>query len=327
VSDTITLDTEIPTGSIQINANAIETSSATVTLSLSASDANGIAQMRFSNDGTDWTSWEPFFETKTWTLTPIIGTKLVFAQFKDNADLNSTMCSDTIALVEATRPSPSEPTPKTGNIIIHVKDKNNAPIEGATVTSTNQPAGQPKLTGTTDATGTATFQNIVPGAYTLQASKQSLSKVGAEATVKSQETTSIMIKLVEDFVIPTVSLTIANANSGLASRSFTVTANGKNGNGIANITLYVDGTPVASWNTAGTYTYSEGVYSKGRHTCYVEAYDNQGAKTRDPPSEILSFYVSESTIFESNELWKIVGVILVIANGAGLIFLSLKRRK
>jgi hypothetical protein len=81
-SDSIILDTTPPTGSIAINDNAPYTNSTSVTLTLSASDANGVSQMCFSNDNVTWTSWETYSTSKSWTLPSGDGTKTVYVKFK-----------------------------------------------------------------------------------------------------------------------------------------------------------------------------------------------------------------------------------------------------
>jgi len=105
---TIRIDITPPSGSISINAGATYATSTSVTLALSATDAaSGVAQMRFSNDGSSWTNWESYAMARSWTLASGDGTKTVYVQFKDNADLISSSYSDTIVLDTA---FPSPPT-------------------------------------------------------------------------------------------------------------------------------------------------------------------------------------------------------------------------
>jgi len=112
-SHTVTLtfqDITPPTGSIVINGGAPRTLTTSVTLSLSASDTgSGVSQMRFSNDGSTWSSWEAYGASKPWTLTPGIGTKTVYVQYQDSAGNSSGSFSDTILLVNA-HTTPSEGT-------------------------------------------------------------------------------------------------------------------------------------------------------------------------------------------------------------------------
>lgn len=98
-------DTQPPTGSLLINGGQAYTPSVQVTLSLTATDNSGVvAAMRFSNDGTNWSVWEPFQASKTWSLTPGDGLKRVYAQFRDPAENVSPAFSASITL--DTRPPP-----------------------------------------------------------------------------------------------------------------------------------------------------------------------------------------------------------------------------
>jgi len=61
-----------------------------------------------------------------------------------------------------------------GGVDVHVYVRNvrdNTPIAGALVKSTNQPIGQSPLSGQTDANGKVEFNNILVGSYTIEASK------------------------------------------------------------------------------------------------------------------------------------------------------------
>jgi hypothetical protein len=103
-------DTTPPSGSIAINDNAATTNSIAVKLTLSAFDASGVTQMRFSNDGTTFTTAEPFATTKDWTLSTGDGLKTVSVQFQDGAGNWSASFTDTITLDTSTPPPPPPPT-------------------------------------------------------------------------------------------------------------------------------------------------------------------------------------------------------------------------
>lgn len=91
-----TVEQTPPIGTVSINAGATYTNSANVTLTLAGTDTGGsaLAQMRFSNDGTTWSTWETYATTKAWTLSAGDGTKTVYAQFKDWAGNASGQISD-----------------------------------------------------------------------------------------------------------------------------------------------------------------------------------------------------------------------------------------
>jgi Tol biopolymer transport system component len=94
----IKLDKTAPTGSVIINNEDNSTASTSVTLTLSANDTSGAAQMRFSDNETYWTSWETYTTSKNWTLPSGDGEKTVYVQFKDTAGWVSGSYSATILL-------------------------------------------------------------------------------------------------------------------------------------------------------------------------------------------------------------------------------------
>jgi hypothetical protein len=103
-TDSIVLDTTAPVCSISINAGGDYTNSTSVTLNLSATDAgSGVTEMRFIDEATPWTAWEPYATTKAWTLPSTEGSRVVFVEFKDAVGHTSN-CSDKI-LLDTTGPS------------------------------------------------------------------------------------------------------------------------------------------------------------------------------------------------------------------------------
>ncbi|MCK4757538.1 MAG: Ig-like domain-containing protein, partial [Thermoplasmata archaeon] len=99
-SDSIILDTMDPVAvSVDIDDGAAYAISTSVTLSIYASDANGIYQMMLSNDGVfDSETWEAYATTKAWVLSNGDGIKTVYVLFRDDALLESDVISDTIIL-------------------------------------------------------------------------------------------------------------------------------------------------------------------------------------------------------------------------------------
>ncbi|MDP2923520.1 MAG: hypothetical protein Q8O30_07390, partial [Candidatus Omnitrophota bacterium] len=92
-------DATPPTGSIKINNGATFTNSINVTLNLSATDTgSGVAQMKFSNNNSTWSSPEPYATTKSWILSTGSGTKKVYVKYQDNAGNWSRAYSDRITL-------------------------------------------------------------------------------------------------------------------------------------------------------------------------------------------------------------------------------------
>ncbi|MCJ7613488.1 hypothetical protein MUO71_01810 [Candidatus Bathyarchaeota archaeon] len=112
----IDIDKTPPNGSVLIDGGVKEAFSTLVTLNLSVIDEpsgptthppsgyiwgvpSGPSDMRFSNNGAFWSTWESFASNKTWNLEAGAGTKTVYVQFRDNAGLVSETLTDTINLI------------------------------------------------------------------------------------------------------------------------------------------------------------------------------------------------------------------------------------
>jgi uncharacterized delta-60 repeat protein len=100
-------DTTGPTGSLVINSGVASTTSRSVVMNPSATDGSGVLDMRFSNDNTVWSGWEPYSTYKEWTLQGGNGSKTVYAQYRDTL-FNSSAgpISATITLSESIPPDP-----------------------------------------------------------------------------------------------------------------------------------------------------------------------------------------------------------------------------
>ena len=103
-TETYTIDTTPPTGTITINLGAASTNNINVTLTLSCSDANGCSQMQFSNDSITYSTPEAYSTTKAWALSLGDGTKTVYVKFKDTLGNWSVAYSNTI-LLDTTAPA------------------------------------------------------------------------------------------------------------------------------------------------------------------------------------------------------------------------------
>lgn len=116
-SDGILVDQTAPSGTVTINSGAGYTNSLSVTLALFATDNCGtVSQMQFSNDGTTYTTPEPYAATKSWTLTAGQGVKTVFVKFKDPTGNWSTAANDSIT-VDTTPPGVTVTFPVDGSVL------------------------------------------------------------------------------------------------------------------------------------------------------------------------------------------------------------------
>src|SRR3989338_4679002 len=97
--DTITLDLNLPTGTVLINDNDEFSTSRDVTLSLTQADeGSGADQMRFKMNEGDWSDWEAVASEKEITLDDLDGEQRVYYEVKDNVDRTSVTYSDSISL-------------------------------------------------------------------------------------------------------------------------------------------------------------------------------------------------------------------------------------
>jgi hypothetical protein len=67
-----------------------------VTLALSASDANGVTQMRLRNEPEVWAAWEPFVASRAWVLPPEHGEHTIWVQYRDAAGNLSPAYADSV---------------------------------------------------------------------------------------------------------------------------------------------------------------------------------------------------------------------------------------
>jgi beta propeller repeat protein len=95
--------------SFAINGGAAQTDSTTVTLNYTVTDGSPLMRMRFSNDGATWSAWEPYADSKLWTLTGGLGMKTVWCSFEDvhGHVAGEGSVSDTIELVSSSSPGPA----------------------------------------------------------------------------------------------------------------------------------------------------------------------------------------------------------------------------
>jgi hypothetical protein len=77
-----------------------------------------------------------------------------------------------------------------GTLALCIKDDTGTPITGANVTSTSQPTGMNKLSGTTNSTGYTTFPNAKEGNYTFNVSKDGYNPITQTVNFKTNSTTA-----------------------------------------------------------------------------------------------------------------------------------------
>lgn len=99
-SETYTIDSVPPSGTVTINQGTSATFSSTVSLDLSCSDNMvSCSQMQFSNDNSAWSTPEAYASSKSWNLTNGDGVKTVYVRFKDSVGNWSSPVNSTISAV------------------------------------------------------------------------------------------------------------------------------------------------------------------------------------------------------------------------------------
>jgi len=118
ISAPITLDTVRPSGTMVINGGAPLTGNSIVNLTLSATDANGVTSMQFSNDGINYFSPVPYDTAVSLNVLPGDGVRTMLARFIDAAGNTSEPVSASTTL-DTTKP--------TGTIAFSTPNPSNLP--------------------------------------------------------------------------------------------------------------------------------------------------------------------------------------------------------
>lgn len=95
-SATLAVDSVPPDGTIVLNAGATWTNNKVLQVALSATDASEVTEMCVGASAT-CTTWVPYATSTTYTTTTTVGTKTVYAAFKDAHGNVSAAVSDTIS--------------------------------------------------------------------------------------------------------------------------------------------------------------------------------------------------------------------------------------
>lgn len=253
---------------MEINGGDEYTSSATVTLYLSA---DGASQCRYSNDGTTWSGWERYSTQKSWTLSSGDGPKDVYYQCKDDVGNTAMPISESITLdtksPEITISSPEEGKEysTTFDLVFTVED----PLSN-TVTCTGDVSGNPISIGVVDAGKEDTMH------VTAKAGSHTLTLTCKDEILSSTKKVSFTVT-----EKPEVTVHIESGSGYVAKRDVTLDISAPSA---TNCRFSNDGVTWGSWSPYSTtvqWTLSAG---DGTKHVYAQCEDSAG-KTSDVASD------------------------------------------
>jgi putative AlgH/UPF0301 family transcriptional regulator len=209
------IDTTPPTGTIQVNNGADWTKEVSVALTLD-DQGSGAAQMSFSTDNTNWSDWETFATSKSYTLLSGDGAKTVYIRIKDAAGNESTTeISDSITLdtTAPTAPTLTAPDAQAQEVTVTIE------YSSDTATKEAQIDGNPLFAYTEPFTVSAN------GTVTAYATDEAGNTSSARLTITNIDTTpptgTIQINNGADWTKEvSVALTLDDQGSGATQMSF-----------------------------------------------------------------------------------------------------------
>jgi hypothetical protein len=270
---------QAPTVSITAPSNnAVYTSSASVTITANANDADGsISKVEFYNGSTLLTSDATAPYSYSWTNVAT-GTYAITAKAYDNVNAVTTSTAVTLQVnapnqlptVSITAPSSNAvyTSPASVTITANANDADGA------ISKVEFYNGGTLLTSDATAPYSYSWTNVGAGAYTITAKAyDNVSGVTTSAAVSIQVNTPAN-------QIPTVSITAPSNNAVYTSpASVTITANANDADGaISKVEFYNGGTLLNSDNTA-PYSYAWTNIAAGTYMITAKAYDNVNAST------------------------------------------------
>ncbi|MEJ2251403.1 MAG: hypothetical protein P8Y97_17340, partial [Candidatus Lokiarchaeota archaeon] len=269
-ADTIGLDTVDPTGSVVINNGDVWTNSTNVILTLTYNDAtSGVDQVRYSNDGNLWTSWEFPNETRSWSLTSGDGFKTVYYEIKDKAGLNFQL-TDTIDL---------DTSGPIGSIVINSNDAwTKIPNVTLTLTYNDDVSGIDQVRYSNDGLSWTYWEDPNPNKLWILSIGDGFKTVYYEIRNNAGLTHKTTDTIGLDTVNPTGSIMINNGDTWTNSTNvnFTLTYNDAT-SGISQVRYSNDGISWSSWEAASPIkTWTLTIGDSPSKTIYYEIRDNAG---------------------------------------------------
>ncbi len=267
VNVSLTRDTIIPTGSININSNALYTNSTSVTLNLSSTDSgSGLDKMSFSQDNSIWSAPETYATTKSgYSLTSGDGNKTVYVKYYDKAGNISAVYSKSITL-DTIAP-----------LISSVTSMNVSSSAGTIMWTTNEASDSQIEYGTTASYGSSTTIDST----LVTAHSQTLSNLQASMLyhyrVKSKDAAG-NLQVSPDYTFqyvpaPVEAVKFTDLTQGAAKLQLLLNSTDFGGN-VSKWSYSIDGGAYSALDTYGSSKIISIPEGSGLHTIDVKFYDS-----------------------------------------------------
>ena len=205
-SDTITHDNTAPSGgTVSINGGATYTSSTSVTLTLSSTEAAEMYVSNTSGCGSGG-SWEDYNTSKSWTLGQANATATVYVKFRDTATNETSCYNDTIV---------HDNTAPTGTSISINGGETTTASTSVTLTLGATGASQMYVTNTSGCAGGGILESYATGkAWTLGQTNGTATVYVKYVDAAGNESTCVSDTIVHDDTGPTAGTGISFTNIG-----------------------------------------------------------------------------------------------------------------
>ncbi|WP_419876009.1 Ig-like domain-containing protein [Candidatus Pristimantibacillus sp. PTI5] len=286
ITHSIVVDATPPAGMLSINNDALAVGSVHAILSITSSDSNGNVEMRFSNDGSNWSSWEAASASKSWTLDASEGKKSVSMQLRDSAgNVTASDISDDI-LLDLTAPS--------GSLIIN---SNAASVKAAEVTlsitnTDDTVVGGTKMRFSNDGVNWSTWEDTAATKQWSLTSGDGAKTVWLELQDGLGNTTGnpISDSIMLDGTAPTGTLNINHGDVVTASASVELNVTSTDGSGVAGTEMRFsnDGSSWSDWEAAASNKSWSLTADDGEKTVYMQLRDSLGNVMANTVSDMIS---------------------------------------
>jgi predicted GH43/DUF377 family glycosyl hydrolase len=294
----LTLNGDVPVGTITINKGATMTKSRAVSLAINATDSAGVPSMMLSEDyAFKGAAWENYATTKGFMFSDSDGYKTVYVRFKDKYGLVSKGYNATILL---------DMTPPNGTIMINNGTQYTTSRQVVLQISGSDPYGVDGAMISED----KNFNGLQPGTFADQEFFMLSTGDGVKTIYVRfvdlvgnyrDYSTSIIL----DTTPPTVTLKVNNGSPVTLTRMVNLTIDGREKNGIKSMMISnLEGFNGSAWEPYAKWRLWELTAGAGNKVVYIKLMDTPGLVC-DPISDAIQYNPPPST------------GIITINNGAG----------